>query len=432
MLGNGSVLIIDDETAITSSLEAILTDEGYKVYKANSGEKGIELALSESPDVILADVWMPGIDGIQTLQVVKESELHSEVILMSGHANIETAVKATKIGAFDFIEKPLSMETVIKVIAEAIESKEYKWSEKEGSSKGKNTFLKIPKLSNEKKQQKNKATQKTISRSIVLYGRGLHSGLKTGLILDPLPPDSGIHFGNLTNPETIPADVLFVDNTNHSTNLKHGSVIARTIEHLMSALYAYGITNLLIKIGAEVPIMDGSSIVFCQEIEKALVIEQNKSINHIVIDKTYEVGGKKSQNGYIRIEPSKNFEITYKLDYPRPIGIQNFTYKHKNTDSYKLEIAPARTFNFVSALDSIEQMGLGEGGRWGNVILVDDEKVVNTELRFLDEFVRHKILDLLGDFSLVGAPIIGNVFAEKSGHSLNIKMTKIIKKEFFG
>ncbi|MED5580370.1 MAG: UDP-3-O-acyl-N-acetylglucosamine deacetylase, partial [Nitrospinota bacterium] len=286
MLGNGSVLIIDDETAITSSLEAILTDEGYKVYKANSGEKGIELALSESPDVILADVWMPGIDGIQTLQVLKESELHSEVILMSGHANIETAVKATKIGAFDFIEKPLSMETVIKVIAEAIESKEYKWSEKEGSSKGKNTSLKIPKLSNKKKQQKNKTTQKTISRSVVLYGRGLHSGLKTGLILEPLPPDSGIHFGSLTNPETIPADVLFVDNTNHSTNLKHGSVIARTIEHLMSALYAYGITNLLIKIGAEVPIMDGSSIVFCQEIEKALIIEQNKSINHIVIDKT--------------------------------------------------------------------------------------------------------------------------------------------------
>ena len=431
MLGNGSVLIIDDETAITSSLEAILVDEGYKVFKANSGEKGIELAFSQSPDVILADVWMPGIDGIQTLQAVKDSELRSEVILMSGHGNIETAVKATKIGAFDFIEKPLSMETVIKVIAAAIESKEDKWSEKDPISAEKYTFFKIPKLSNEKKHTKNKTPQKTISRSIVLYGRGLHSGLKTGLILEPLPPDSGIHFGNLTNPETIPADVMFVDNTNYSTNLKYGSVAARTIEHIMSALYAYGITNLLIKIGAEVPIMDGSSIVFCEEVEKALIIEQNKPINHIVIDKVYEIGEKKSQDGYIRIEPSENFKITYKLDYPKPIGIQNFTYTHKDIDSYKSDIAPARTFNFVSALDSIEQMGLGEGGRWGNVVLVDDEKVVNTELRFKDEFVRHKILDLLGDFSLAGAPIIGNIYAEKSGHRMNIEMTKIIKKEFF-
>ena len=431
MLGNGSVLVIDDETAITSSLEAILSDEGYKVYKANSGEQGIELAFSESPDVILADVWMPGIDGIQTLQAVKDSELRSEVILMSGHGNIETAVKATKIGAFDFIEKPLSMETVIRVIAAAIESKEDKWSEKDEFSTEKYTFFKIPELNNKKSQNKIESPQKTISRSIVLYGRGLHSGLKTGLILEPLPPDSGIHFGNLTNPETIPADVMFVDNTNYSTNLRYGSVSARTIEHLMSALYAYGITNLLIKIGAEVPIMDGSSIVFCEEIEKALIIEQNKSINHIVIDKVYEVGKQNSEEGYIKIEPSEDFEITYKLDYPKPIGIQSFTYVQKDIDSYKTDIAPARTFNFVSALDSIEQMGLGEGGRWGNVVLVDDEKVVNTELRFMDEFVRHKILDLLGDFSLAGAPITGKIYAEKSGHSMNIEITKIIKKEFF-
>ena len=404
MLGNGSVLVIDDETAITSSLEAILSDEGYKVYKANSGEQGIELAFSESPDVILADVWMPGIDGIQTLQAVKDSELRSEVILMSGHGNIETAVKATKIGAFDFIEKPLSMETVIRVIAAAIESKEDKWSEKDEFSTEKYTFFKIPELNNKKSQNKIESPQKTISRSIVLYGRGLHSGLNTGLILD---------------------------NTNYSTNLRYGSVSARTIEHLMSALYAYGITNLLIKIGAEVPIMDGSSIVFCEEIEKALIIEQNKSINHIVIDKVYEVGKQNSEEGYIKIEPSEDFEITYKLDYPKPIGIQSFTYVQKNIDSYKTEIAPARTFNFVSALDSIEQMGLGEGGRWGNVVLVDDEKVVNTELRFMDEFVRHKVLDLLGDFSLAGAPITGKIYAEKSGHSMNIEITKIIKKEFF-
>ena len=119
---------------------------------------------------------------------------------------------------------------------------------------------------------------------------------------------------------------MFVDNTNYSTNLRYGSVSARTIEPLMSALYAYGITNLLIKIGAEVPIMDGSSIVFCEEIEKALIIEQNKSINHIVIDKVYEVGKQNSEEGYIKIEPSEDFEITYKLDYPKPIGIQSFTY----------------------------------------------------------------------------------------------------------
>ncbi len=150
-----------------------------------------------------------------------------------------------------------------------------------------------------------------------------------------------------------------------------------------------------------------------------------------MIDKIYEIGETNSDDGYIKIEPSDNLEITYKLDYPKPIGIQNFTFIQKDIDSYKSEIAPARTFNFVSALDSIEQMGLGEGGRWGNVVLVDDEKVVNTELRFRDEFVRHKILDLLGDFSLAGAPITGKIYAEKSGHKMNIEITKVLKKEFF-
>jgi UDP-3-O-acyl N-acetylglucosamine deacetylase len=205
-------------------------------------------------------------------------------------------------------------------------------------------------------------------------------------------------------------------------------VVARTIEHLMSALHAYGISNLLVKLSEEVPIMDGSAAEFCRLIEDAGLEDQSEDLNPIIIDKKYEFGETGSSDGHIRIEPDEGFSISYHLDLPEPVGQQTFLYEHAGVESYRDDIAPARTFSFIWELEALEEMGLGEGGRWGNVILIDNERVVNTELRFADEFVRHKILDIIGDLYLLGRPIQGKVTAKRSGHRHNVGLVRVLSE----
>lgn len=440
-MDKGQILIVDDEESIIFSLEGILEDEGYHTLKATSGETALDLVRSETPDVVLVDVWMPGIDGIKTLQAVKKMNPETEVIVMSGHGTIETAVAATKLGAFDFIEKPLSIESVLRVIGSAVRNRRFKKS----SVSSKKEFRTSNQKSHVIERQNGSALlatssmgsatifdrpQRTIARSVVLYGRGLHTGLKTGLILEPLPPGSGIHFGSLTTHETVGARVEFVDNTNHATNLRHGEIVARTIEHLMSALHAYGISNLLVKLSEEVPNMDGSSLEFCRLIKNAGLVDQPDELPSIVIKDVIEFLNPEAPDEFIRAEPGKGFSICYELDLPKPIGKQIYEYCHETVESYQQEIAPARTFSFSWELEALEEMGLGEGGRWGNVILVDNERVVNTELRFEDEFVRHKILDIIGDIYLLGRPIEGKIIASRSGHRHNVGLVKLIGKTF--
>ncbi len=703
-MDKGHVLIVDDEREILASLEDVLHDEGYRVERAESGETALQLVRTETPDVVLVDVWMPGIDGIKTLLAVKESNADIEVVVMSGHGNIETAVAATKLGAFNFIEKPLSIDAVLRIVDSAVQArraKELKANDvvdvmldgasksiqrvrkairraakdidplliagergtgkrfiarvihKNGTSKEEgfrpvhcrslfpmaevneweealerlvpDTFqgtvyldgleqlpmaererflarflghtkdsmrlmvsvdhmgtpkdkayvralsaqigadvIHLPPLRERKEdilplanrflnecaevgryekefsedvialledydwpgniaelkgavtkaayssqgaeirighltyaireasdfevdtsendapsnfsaartqwerqylsfhleehgwdinktaqavgmtesglKRKIKAyniepvlpasttlretNQRSISKSVVLYGRGLHSGLKTGLIIEPLPPGSGIQFGSLTSPDTVRANVDFVDGTNHATNLRNGAVTARTIEHLMSALHAYKISNILIKMSEEVPVMDGSAVEFCRLLEEAGIEDQKEKRADLWVDKVYEVGEPGDDKGYIRIESADSFSVSYLIDYPEPIGKQSYLYEHKNALSFQEEIAPARTFGFVSELESLEKMGLAEGGRWDNVILVDKARVVNTQLRFPNEFVRHKILDVIGDLYLTGRPIRGKVTAERSGHRHNVALVK--------
>ncbi|MEK6709564.1 MAG: UDP-3-O-acyl-N-acetylglucosamine deacetylase, partial [Nitrospinota bacterium] len=620
-MDKGHVLIVDDEDDILSTLEAILQDEGYRVAKASSGEHALDLVRAEVPDVVLVDVWMPGIDGIKTLQAVKETSADTEVIVMSGHGNIDTAVTATRLGAFDFIEKPLSMETVLRVVNQAVQSRRARdarsadqaasfldgndskiaalraqldaaaddlrplvlagergtgkrhlahvlhnrsitregpfaalhcrslpsprraeefqaalrrllakgesgtiyldgweqapaperlevldalaaWAqgghrlvvaiEEEGAAgalaaeaasrlgarqlrlpplrerredilplanaflaeaaregaRGKELtedamaalyqygwkgnvaelksaviraafsapgrtiraenfpaalrrstletaggeaanfhearkewerkFLSLHLIHNRwdaaatarsigltpaslgrmlkrhgieppapPRRSAQGGLQRTIGRSLVLYGRGLHSGLKTGLIIEPLPPGSGIRFGSLTTPDTVAARAEFVENTNHATNLRNGAVVARTIEHLMGALHAYGVTNLLVKIGEEVPVMDGSAAEFCRLLEEAGLEEQGAGLPPLALDKAYEVGERGSPEGHIRAEPAEEFSISFLIDYPEPVGRQTYCYRHSGPAGFTAEIAPARTFSFI-------------------------------------------------------------------------------------
>jgi UDP-3-O-acyl N-acetylglucosamine deacetylase len=258
---------------------------------------------------------------------------------------------------------------------------------------------------------------------MVLYGTGLHSGKKTGLLFQPLPPHSGILFGNVSSDEVVPAHLDYVQTTEFATSLKKGGAIAKTVEHLMAVLHAYRITNLMVKMIEEIPIMDGSALEFCKIVEEAGVEEQEERVDELVIDRRLEIV---QQNKSLVIDPAEVFSVHFFLDYPPPIGQQTFDFTLENEEVFRDQVAPARTFGFLKDIEMLEKMGMGEGGRLHNFILLDDEKIVNTELRFADEFVRHKVLDLIGDFYLLNRPIRGRVNAHLTGHTENIALMKKI------
>jgi UDP-3-O-acyl N-acetylglucosamine deacetylase len=199
-----------------------------------------------------------------------------------------------------------------------------------------------------------------------------------------------------------------------------------TIEHFLSALHSYGITNLLVKVQSEIPILDGSAIEFCRLIDEAGVQEQDEECVEIIVDRIYRAGKENGES--IRIEPADGFSVRYELRYPKPVGHQEYTYVHRGADSFKEEIAPARTFGFLRDIAQMEKMGLAAGGRLSNFILIDNEKIVNTELRFADELARHKILDIIGDFYLLGRPVRGAITARMTGHSDNIALLRELKR----
>ncbi len=684
------VLIVDDEVNILTSLEDILTDEGYEVATTNDGLDALEIIQSDPPDLVLLDIWVPGMDGIEVLKTVKTYHPAIEVVVMSGHGTIETAMKATKLGASDFIEKPFSLEQLTHSVESALQHKKIQPVQGEGdlfrktelpfcfeklvelkqaiksASRHNNAILvqgepgtgkelivqtihrqskysnrpwlklncavrpmpsiqaqlfrplpkglnghaksngtktngaksiddkvvyltnidalskslqeklalalagkevkradrkleflpsrlfcasskdlackvkkgqfnkdlyeqlqessiKIPPLreysenipsliktyflefaengpaqcpeihfeamkylcqytwpgnikelrsvleklaitASHKEQitvrdlppffktpharsngrssievtisdsqsvepsnpVKRSLTQRTLKRSVVLCGSGLHSGIKTGLILQPLPPGSGIIFGDISSGNTIPAKLENIQSTDYSTCLRKGNSSVATIEHILAALHMYRITNLLIKIGDEAPVMDGSAKDFCQLIEDGELEDQGDPYEEIIIDKPLSFGSK--DKAFISIEPCDHFKVSYHMEYPAPIGVQDFTYEFKGSDSFKDEIAPARTFGFLEDVAHLTRMGFGTGGKLDNFILLGDGKVLNTPLRFENEFVRHKILDIIGDLFLLGKPIRGFVKAHKSGHTQNIGLLKEIQK----
>ena len=654
------ILVVDDETNIANSLKEILSDEGYDVSVTEDGLNALDMIQSDPPDLLLLDVWLPGMDGIEVLKTVKTYHPEIEVLVMSGHGTIDTAVKATKLGAFDFIEKPFSMDSLTQsvksalglkkkrptkinnealfgfsslietqkaikshsqsdspllflgepgtgkeYIAQAIHQKSVKSNlpfiklncasrpaseinsflfplEKESlnlknvasdttptisqavyldnvdalskivqqklfnlllsdesenqsllpsrlyisSSKNldelskqnqfnpdllkifRNTTIRVPSLREnptiipvlirnhlEKVSQKdglpipevdsdalealcqyhwpenirelhsildrilatapsresislnqmspeinqltskrtktklnklNSPQQRTLKRSVVLYGSGLHKGLKTGLILQPLPPESGIIFSNISSGQTIPARLENIISTNYSTTLHKGKASVATIEHIMAVLHMYHITNLLIKVGDEVPVMDGSSKDFCKLIEDGGIEEQDEASQELIVDKKYTFGLQEKGTPHISIEPSDTFKVSYHMEYPTPIGVMDHTFEYVDEESFKKEIAPARTFGFMKDIAQLTKMGFASGGNLDNFILLGDGKVINTELRFENEFPRHKILDILGDFYLLGKPIRGHIRANKSGHTQNIGLLKTL------
>lgn len=433
-LSNTLVLVVDDEASIRRSIEVILKDEGISVIEAADGATAISMLIQHKPSLVLLDIWMPGIDGLETLKKIKEISPTTPVVMISGHATISTAVAATRLGAADFLEKPLGLSTTIEVIHRVLEQArtsqegtEPTWETIEHSTVGplRKSITFNPLVFSDQPLRGRARPQKTIAHAAILYGQGLHSGRKSGLILEPLPANSGIHFVGVSETTTVPAHVDFVESTGFATTVRLGHTQAGTIEHLMSALCAYGISNLLIKCNSEVPVMDGSALEFCKIFDHVGLTEQDGEWYDIAVPKTISIGNERE---WIRIEPAEEFSIDYTLRYPEPVGEQRFSFTLEHSDTYRSEIAPSRTFSFVKDVGQLQKQGLALGGRFDNFLLIGAEGAINDSWRFENEPVRHKILDAIGDLYLLGRRLQGKVTASMTGHSDNVALLKEIRK----
>ncbi len=429
------ILVVDDESSIRRSLEGILKDEGFAVILAEDGESAIRSLMTSRPALVLLDIWMPGMDGIETLKKIKELHPDLPVVMISGHATISTAIAATRLGAVDFLEKPLDLSGTIQVVRRALAQtaqaefeSPVRWEAIEPASVGplRESVTINPVVFGKQTLRGRAIPQKTLAHSAILYGQGLHSGRKSGLILEPLPPNSGIHFVGVSETTVVPAHVDFVESTGFATTVRLGQTQAGTIEHLMSALCAYGISNVLIKCNGEVPVMDGSSREFCRLFEEVGTTEQDGEWHEIEIKKPLEVGDDKE---CIRIEPADEFTIDYTLRYPEPVGEQRFSFTLGDAAHYRDQIASARTFSFIKDVGSLQRQGLALGGRFDNFLLIGAEGAINDAWRFPNEPVRHKILDAIGDLYLLGRRLKGKVTARMTGHSDNIALLKKVREE---
>jgi UDP-3-O-[3-hydroxymyristoyl] N-acetylglucosamine deacetylase len=413
------VLVIDDEKNIRESLGSVLEDEGFTVLTAKDGKEGLEIFQNERPEVVLLDVWMPEMDGLEVLRLIGEQDSKSVVIVISGHGTISTAVEAVKMGAMDFLEKPLSIDKVLEVISRGLAGRV--------STKERNEDVRFELMNGPKTR-----TQRTIGKSVVAYGVGNFSGANTGMILLPMPVNTGMIFEDLANGERIPAFIDYVYSSGFSSSLKGKNFTIQTVEHLMATCHMYGITNLLIKVSEEVPFFDGSARDICSLIEEAGIVEQEQGIEPLVVRDTVMLQNLPAGK-HLSIDPADELEIDYTLEYPAPIGNQKYFFTG-GKNKFIAEIASARTFGSIDDMGKLAKAGHGSGrlsNTMLNVIIVDNEKVINTELRYEDEFVRHKILDAIGDLYLAGRPIIGRLTAHKTGHMENIALVKELRRIYY-
>jgi len=264
--------------------------------------------------------------------------------------------------------------------------------------------------------------QKTLKSSIGCTGIGLHSGKKVSMSLNPAAADTGIVFHRTDlegDDRIIPARWDFVVDTRLATTIgNQASVCISTIEHLMAALAGCGIDNTIIEIDdAEVPVMDGSAAPFIFLVECAGMIEQNAPRKAIKIERPVEVG---DSDKFISAIPGNSFSVDFEIDFEdTAVARQQLSMRLVN-GTFKTEIARARTFGFVHEVDALRKAGLALGGSLDNAVVISGDTILNGDgLRYDDEFVRHKILDCVGDLYLAGAPIIGQIVALRSGHALN-------------
>lgn len=272
--------------------------------------------------------------------------------------------------------------------------------------------------------------QYTIASKIQCAGIGLHNGLRVNLVIKPAPENTGIVFRRIDLPgePSIPASYKYIIDTNLATKLGIGEVSVSTVEHLMAALMGMGIDNAIAEIdGPEIPSLDGSAGPFVSMLRKARPVQQTAKRSFI---KVIEPILARCEDKTLAIYPDNSLKISYDIDFEHLlIGRQSckleFTEK-----AFCDQIASARTFGFLNEVKSLQKNGLALGGSLDNAVVIDNFSVLNQDgLRFEDEFVRHKVLDLLGDLALLGKPLLGHVVAYKSGHALNHRLLQKMARQ---
>jgi UDP-3-O-[3-hydroxymyristoyl] N-acetylglucosamine deacetylase len=272
--------------------------------------------------------------------------------------------------------------------------------------------------------------QRTLAEKVSCTGIGLHHGSPVQLTLHPARADSGVRFIKRTAAGVFEVAALpkSVSSTTHATTLGKGKASISTVEHLLAALHAFGVGNVEIEVdGPEVPVMDGSAASFIHLIRSAGIFDQAEPQARLQINRRIDVvDGARS----ISIEPARRFSIHYVVDFAHPaIGRQELEIKSLDAASFERELSRARTFGFLSEVEALRRAGLARGGSMGNTVVLDADSVMNAEgLRWPDEFVRHKTLDLVGDLSLLGLPIAGHVRVERGGHALHNRLLREILK----
>jgi UDP-3-O-[3-hydroxymyristoyl] N-acetylglucosamine deacetylase len=271
--------------------------------------------------------------------------------------------------------------------------------------------------------------QRTLKTLIRAKGVGLHTGQQVNMTLRPAQPDTGVVFRrvDLATPVDIPARADLVGETRLSSCLVHGGAKVYTVEHLMSALAGLGVDNAYVDLDApELPIMDGSASPYVLLIQQAGIEEQAAAKKSLRVTRRVEV---KDGDKWARLEPYEGYRLSFSIDFRHPVierSTQSVAVDFAET-SYLKEIARARTFGFMHDVEQLREDGLALGGGLDNALVLDEYRVLNAEgLRFADEFIRHKVLDAMGDLYLLGRPLLGAFSAHKSGHALNNKLLRAL------
>ena len=262
------------------------------------------------------------------------------------------------------------------------------------------------------------AWQRTIRNPVGTSGVGIHGGEQVNLTLRPAPAGTGIIFVRKDLGIAIPARAENARDQSYATTLNLRGAKARTVEHLMAALAGVGVTNVFVDLdGAEVPILDGSALPFIEMLRQAGFSDQGLSLPEMQVRKTISVG---DRTRWIEMRPAAELSVDYRVSYDSPaVGHQRFVGV-LTPQRFATAIAPARTFGFLSEIPALKRQGLGRGGSLSNCVVVDRNRVLSGALRFRDEFVRHKVLDLVGDLALLEYPLRAHVVANKAGHALHV------------
>ncbi|MCK9388576.1 MAG: UDP-3-O-acyl-N-acetylglucosamine deacetylase [Sulfuritalea sp.] len=271
--------------------------------------------------------------------------------------------------------------------------------------------------------------QRTLKTVVKATGVGLHSGVKVSLVLRPAQPETGVVFRrvDLTPPVDLKADAFGVGDTRLASCLEKDGVKVATVEHLMSALAGLGVDNIYIDVdAAELPIMDGSAAPFVFLLQSAGIEEQKAAKKFLRVKKTVEV---KDGDKWARLSPYDGFSLDFSIVFNHPAVKRAASRAHIDfaDQSYLREVARARTFGFMQDVENLRDQGLALGGSLENAIVMDEYRVLNSDgLRYADEFVKHKILDAVGDLYLAGHPLLGAFSAHKSGHALNNQLLRAL------